>query len=173
MILSDLKHVDMKRVAKIYLSIAILCSTVLFSNCSADNTGASMRDGQIFPKGELGSEKHFTGKAYNFGLVPSDSIYNMLVGNVYFEAGARSNWHTHPGGQILIITDGEGYHQIEGEPKQRMKKGDVIQCPPDAKHWHGATASTSLSQLYIVPDTGNGIVTWLEPVTDEQYNSNK
>lgn len=127
----------------------------------------------IFPKGQLGPSTNFTGKAYNFGLVANDSVYNTLVGNVYFEPGARSNWHTHPAGQILIITDGEGYHQIEGQPRQTIRKGDVIKCPPNVRHWHGATENSSLSQLYIVPNTEKGIVNWQEAVTDKQYHSTK
>ena len=126
----------------------------------------------IFPKGELGPATNFTGKAYNFGLVANDSTYNTLVGNVYFEKNARSNWHVHPSGQILIVLDGEGYHQLEGQAKQTMRKGDVIKCPPKVKHWHGATESSSLTQMYILPKTENGIVTWLEAVTDEQYLAN-
>lgn len=141
----------------------------ILSGCGYKDSGKS--ENLIFPRGDLGPSTNFTGNAYNFGLVASDSTYNTLVGNVYFEEGSRSNWHTHAGGQILIITDGEGYHQVEGEPRQTMKKGDVIKCPPNAKHWHGATEKSSLSQMYIVPNTENGIVTWLEPVTDEQYNS--
>lgn len=125
----------------------------------------------IFPKGEKGPAEFFTGNAYNYGLVPMDSTYTTLVGNVYFEPGARSNWHTHPSGQILIITDGVGYHQIEGQPIEIIKKGDVIKCPPNAKHWHGASADTGLQQLYIVPNTENGVVDWMEAVTDEQYNT--
>jgi quercetin dioxygenase-like cupin family protein len=159
----------MQNTIKICLSILTLCSAILFINCSYDNTSTS--DNPIFPKGEPGSEKNFTGKAYNFGLVPSDSTYNTLVGNVYFEAGARSNWHTHPGGQILIITDGEGYHQIEGQLRQTMKKGEVVKCPPNVRHWHGATERSSLSQMYIVPNTEKGIVEWHEPVNDVYYTS--
>jgi len=104
-------------------------------------------------------------------LVPSDSTYNTLVGNVYFEAGARSNWHRHPSGQILIITNGEGYHQIEGQARQTMKKGDVIKCRPNTKHWHGATSTNGFVQIVINPETKNGVVTWLEKVTDEEYRS--
>lgn len=125
----------------------------------------------IFPKGEKGSDKFFTGNAYNTGLVAMDSTYTTLVGNVYFEPKARSNWHTHPGGQILIITDGEGYHQIEGEPIQIMKKGDVVKCPPNTRHWHGASPNQGLQQMYIVPNTEKGIVNWMEAVTDEQYKN--
>jgi hypothetical protein len=88
----------MENTIKTCLSILALCSAVLFTGCSNDNK--STGDNLIFPKGELGPGKNFTGKAYNFGLVPSDSTYNTLVGNVYFEAGARSNWHMHPADKL-------------------------------------------------------------------------
>ena len=127
----------------------------------------------IFPKGELGPAENFTGKAWNTGLVANDSIYNTVVGNVYFEPGARSNWHTHPAGQILIITDGVGYHQIKGQPRQTIKKGDVVKCPPNVVHWHGASPDTGLQQIYILPKTEKGIVTWLQKVTDDEYNNQK
>lgn len=123
----------------------------------------------IFPKGEKGSGDFFTGNAYNIGLVAPDSTYTTAVGNVYFEPGARSNWHTHPAGQILIITDGVGYHQIEGQPIEIIKKGDVVKCPPNVRHWHGASPDVGLQQLYIVPNTEKGIVDWQEAVTNEQY----
>lgn len=124
----------------------------------------------IFPKGEAGTEDLFTGNAYHFELVGADSIYTTAVGNVYFEPGARSNWHTHPSGQILIITDGIGYHQLEGQPIQIIKKGDVIKCPPHVRHWHGASPDVGLQQLYFVPNTEKGIVEWMETVIEEQYS---
>jgi quercetin dioxygenase-like cupin family protein len=127
----------------------------------------------IFPKGELGPSENFTGKAWNFGLVAGDTAFNTLVGNVYFEPGARSNWHIHPAGQILIITDGVGYHQIKGQPRQTIKKGDVVKCPPNVMHWHGASPEIGLQQLYIVPNTKKGIVQWMHPVSDEEYNNPK
>ena len=127
----------------------------------------------IFPKGEVGPAENFMGKAWNTGLVANDSIYNTVVGNVYFEPGARSNWHTHPAGQILIITDGVGYHQIKGQPRQTIKKGDVVKCPPNVLHWHGASPDTGLQQIYILPKTEKGIVTWLQKVTDDEYNNQK
>lgn len=128
---------------------------------------------EIFPRGEKGPSETFTGSAYPTSLVASDSIYNTLVGNVYFEPGARSHWHSHPAGQILIITDGVGYHQIEGQPVEIIKKGSVVKCPPNVRHWHGASADVGLQQLYIVPNTEKGIVNWNEAVTDEQYSINK
>lgn len=123
----------------------------------------------IFPKGTLGSKDLFTGNAHHIGLVDADTVYNTAIGNVYFEPGARSNWHLHPAGQILIITDGIGYHQIEGKPVEIIKKGDVIKCPPNVRHWHGASPDVGLQQLYIVPNTEKGIVDWDEAVTNEQY----
>ena len=77
----------------------------------------------------------------------------------------------HPAGQILIITDGIGYHQIEGKPIEIIKKGDVVKCPPNVRHWHGAIADVGLQQLYIVPNTGKGIVNWDEAVSNEQYSA--
>jgi quercetin dioxygenase-like cupin family protein len=156
-------------------TLAFLLVATLIScndhNGQSQQSHSRLSEHTIFPKGEPGPATNFTGNAYNFGLVPNDSTYNTLVGNVYFEKSARSNWHVHPSGQILIVLDGEGYHQLEGQPKQTMSKGDVIKCPPNVKHWHGATENGSLTQMYILPKTENGIVTWLEPVTDEQYKS--
>ena len=85
--------------------------------------------------------------------------------------GARSNWHKHPAGQILIIIDGIGYHQIEGQPRQTIRKGDVVRCPPNTRYWHGASEESGLQQMYIVPHTEKDIVEWMEPVTDEEYNN--
>ncbi len=126
----------------------------------------------IFPKGAQGSAETFTGQVWNYGLLPSDSALSTLVGNVYFEPGARSHWHSHPAGQILLITDGAGFHQIEGQPKQTLKKGDVVTCPPNVLHWHGASPDMGMQQLYIIPNTEIGIVEWKHAVSEEEYLSN-
>lgn len=127
----------------------------------------------IFPKGEKGAIENFTGNAYHVGLVNDDSTFTTVVGNVYFEPGARSNWHSHPAGQILIITDGIGYHQIEGKPIEIIQKGSIVKCPPNVRHWHGASPNEGLMQLYIVPNTEKGIVNWDEAVTDAVYKTAK
>ena len=149
----------------------ILLACVAFTGCMDKTTRVENKKEveNIFPKGESGAAENFTGKAWHTGLVANDSIYHTVVGNVHFEPGARSNWHSHPAGQILIITGGVGYHQIRGQPRQIIRKGGVIKCPPNAEHWHGASADTGLQQLYIVPNTEKGVVTWLQPVTDEEY----
>ena len=160
---------------KVRLITAVALAGLLNMGCkeqtSMNTNGEKVES--IFPKGELGPAENFTGKAWNIGLVANDSIYNTVVGNVYFEPGARSNWHTHPAGQILIITDGIGYHQIKGEARQTIEKGDVIKCPPNVLHWHGASLESGLQQLYIIPNTEKGIVQWLHPVSDEEYNNAK
>ena len=158
------------------LSITAVLSLLLLSMSATAQV--NKKTGQekanfIFPKGQQGPAENFTGRVWNIGLVENDSVYNTVVGNVYFEPGARSNWHKHPSGQILIITDGIGYHQIKGQPKQTLNKGDIVKCPPHVEHWHGASADTGMLQLYILPKTENGIVTWLHKVTDEEYFDNK
>jgi quercetin dioxygenase-like cupin family protein len=157
------------------ITLAIITSALLMS-CNQNketmkNTNHELE--AIFPKGELGPKDLFTGNAHHIGLVDADSIFTTAIGNVYFEPGARSNWHSHPAGQILIITDGIGYHQMEGKPIEIIKKGDVIKCPPNVKHWHGASADVGLQQLYVIPNTDKGIVEWNEAVTDEQYSADK
>ena len=169
----------MKKNLKLTLLLASVSLAII--SCADKNADKNQENIQgvkkelntIFPKGEKGSKDLFSGNAYPTPLVNSDSIYNTLVGNVYFEPGARSNWHSHPAGQILIITDGIGYHQIEGKPIEIIKKGDVVKCPPNVKHWHGASPDVGLQQLYIIPNTEKGIVEWKEAVTDEQYLINK
>lgn len=157
--------------------VTIACMAMLSVTCKGqeeeeEKKHSSHNGGQhIFPKGQKGPAKFFTGNAYPYGLVDNDSIYTTLAGNVYFEPGARSNWHSHPAGQILIVVEGEGYHQIEGQPRETLKVGDVVKCPPETKHWHGASIDTGMSHIYIIPNTEKGIVNWMEPVTDEQYKN--
>jgi quercetin dioxygenase-like cupin family protein len=153
------------------LAATLLTSFDGFSQTKAKSEGLSQQ--AIFPKGKQGPAENFTGKAFNYGLLENDTTYNTVVGNVLFEPGARSNWHKHPAGQILIITAGVGYHQQKGKPIEIMRKGDVVKCPPNVEHWHGASPDSSLHQMYIIPNTEKGIVEWLKPVTDKEYNALK
>ena len=151
----------------------LLLASVVFASCNETKRKMENEDpGQsIFPKGQLGPAENFTGSAWNTSLVPNDSIYNTVIGNVYFEPGARSNWHIHPAGQILIITGGSGYHQVKGQPLQTIRKGDVIKCPPNVLHWHGASPDQGLHQIYILPNTEKGIVEWKQAVTNQEYGN--
>ena len=127
----------------------------------------------IFPKGEAASPDYFIGNVWLNTLVSNDSIFNAVIGNVTFEAGARNNWHLHPGGQILMITDGVGYYQERGNPIQLIRKGEVKQILPNIEHWHGASLDSEMTHIAISTNTQKGIVTWLERVTDKEYNSFK
>lgn len=123
---------------------------------------------QIFPKGEKVTNDNFTGTVYLHTMVASDSLNTNSVGNVTFEPGARSKWHSHPAGQILLATGGVGYYQEKGKPKMILRKGDVVKCPPNVAHWHGASADTAFVQVAI---TGRekGPTVWLEAVSDRDY----
>lgn len=88
---------------------------------------------------------------------------------VTFEPGARSAWHTHPLGQVLIVTSGLGWTQQEDGPIEVMRPGDVVQCPPNVRHWHGATPTTSCTHVAIAEALDGKSVEWMEQVTDGQY----
>jgi quercetin dioxygenase-like cupin family protein len=124
----------------------------------------------IFPKGQKITNNNFTGTAWLEQLVLPDSLNSNQIGNVTFEPGARSNWHLHPGGQILMVIGGLGYYQEKGSPKKLLRKGDVIKCSPNIPHWHGASKDQMFIQVAITP-MQNGPVVWLQPVTDEEYHS--
>ncbi len=86
-----------------------------------------------------------------------------------FEPGARTAWHTHPLGQTLIVTAGCGRVQLEGEPIQEIRPGDVVWIAPGERHWHGAGPATAMSHIAIHERLGDSAVTWMEHVTDAQY----
>lgn len=129
--------------------------------------------GAIFPKGNRAPVSNFTGTVWVRLLVPNDSTYTTSVGNVFFEPGARTYWHSHQAGQLLLITEGEGLYQEQGKPVQRLHKGDVIKCQPDVTHWHGASPNSPMTHIAINPNTEKGIVVWKNPVTDQEYNTSK
>jgi quercetin dioxygenase-like cupin family protein len=124
----------------------------------------------IFHKGGKAPADLFTGNAWVKLLVPNDGMLHCQVSNVVFEQGARNNWHTHPGGQILIVTEGVGYFQERGQPIRLIRQGEVVHVPPDVEHWHGASPDSEFTHIAINTNTQKGIVLWMEPVTDEVYN---
>ena len=94
----------------------------------------------------------------------------VAIGNVTFEPGCRNNWHIHhKGGQILLVTNGRGYYQEWGKPAQELKPGDVVNIPPEVKHWHGAAKDSWFCHLAIEVSAKNAANEWLEPVSDEDY----
>lgn len=126
-----------------------------------------------FTKGNKVSNGNFTGDVWVSMLTSVDTANSTSVGNVTFAPKARSNWHRHPSGQILLITDGLGYYQEKGQPIRLIRKGDVIKCPPNIAHWHGASRDSSMSHVALGPDNGKGPVEWLGGVTGDEYNQLK
>lgn len=129
----------------------------------------------IFPMGgeNTAYADYFVGKSYLDML----STQQVVIGNVTFEPGCRNNWHIHHakkgGGQILLVTAGRGYYQEWGKEPRELHPGDVVNIPPEVKHWHGAAPDCWFSHIAIeVPgeETSNQ---WCEPVTDEEYGKLK
>ncbi|MGF6493561.1 quercetin dioxygenase-like cupin family protein [Luteibacter sp. 621] len=116
-----------------------------------------------------GPEDYFTGTVRIDMPFKGEGAATVSGAFVTFEPGARSAWHTHPVGQILIVTAGKGWTQCEGEEIVEINAGDIIVCPPGHKHWHGATPATSLTHIAVQETLNGSAVTWLEKVTDEEY----
>ncbi len=130
------------------------------------------RSNAIFPQGDKAPIDYFTGTAWVNRLVPKDETGAYSIGNVVFEPGARTNWHTHPAGQTLLVLDGKGWYQEKGKPARPIRKGDVVVIPSNTEHWHGASADSSLTHLAIT-NSKDGGVKWLELVTDTEYKETK
>jgi 4-carboxymuconolactone decarboxylase len=120
-------------------------------------------------KGEKVVSSNFTGTVWLHMLVNNDTTFNINTGHVTFEPGARTNWHIHPGGQILLVTNGKGRYQEEGQPVREIQQGDVIKCDPNVKHWHGAAPDSEMSHMAIGTNQDKGAVKWLQPVTEQEY----
>jgi len=132
--------------------------------------GAGM---QLFRNGsrpsQTGPAEWFTGKVRIDPIYTAEAPSRVGAAQVTFEPGARTAWHSHPLGQILVVTSGVGWTQTEGEPVVEIRLGDVIRCPPGRRHWHGAKPATAMSHIAIQESVHGSPVTWMEKVTDEQY----
>jgi quercetin dioxygenase-like cupin family protein len=126
----------------------------------------------IFPKGERATADYFSGTVWLQYLVADpNKIFNTQVYNVTFDPSARTHWHSHPGGQILLITDGTGYYQEKGKPAQFLKVGDVVTIPPNIIHWHGAAPESKFVHIGMSTKVDLGPAAWFGPVTDAEYKN--
>jgi quercetin dioxygenase-like cupin family protein len=123
-------------------------------------------------KTAIAPKENFTGHAAVTTLFSPSKFSNAGGANVEFAPRARSAWHTHPAGQTLVITSGIGWVQEDGATKREVRPGDVVFIPPNVRHWHGATDSTSMTHVAITPTDGTSFATWLEHVSDAQYVAN-
>ncbi|MGG5890926.1 (R)-mandelonitrile lyase [Falsiroseomonas sp. HC035] len=120
------------------------------------------------PSGK-GPAEWFTGVVRVDPLFEAPDPARVAGAHVTFEPGARTAWHTHPLGQTLIVTAGLGWVAREGGVVEEIRPGDVVWFPPGEKHWHGAAPTTAMSHIAIQEKLDGSPVTWMEQVTDEQY----
>ena len=120
--------------------------------------------GQLNPYGEF-----FTGQTYLTMLSEKDDVFNAPIGNVTFEPKARTHWHKHSGGQILLVLSGEGRYQEKGKDVQVIRKGDVVRITPNVEHWHGAAPDSWMTHISVETNVPNNTTEWLSPVSDDEY----
>ncbi len=118
-----------------------------------------------------GPGEHFTGYVRIDPLFAAEEPARVSGGVVTFEPCARSDWHTHPLGQKLIVLSGFGRIQSWGGPIEELRPGDVVIAAPGEKHWHGAAPATAMTHIAIQEALDGKNVDWLEKVSDEQYNA--
>jgi quercetin dioxygenase-like cupin family protein len=145
-----------------------LCIIVVFGMACTQNQTHVVDGFPLFPQGSKNKSDNFMGDVWVKSLINADSLNETTVGNVTFAPGARSNWHSHPAGQIILVTEGIGYYQEKGKAKIILRKGDVIKCPPNIPHWHGASPETKFVQIAI-SSRKKGPAVWLAPVTNSVY----
>jgi len=117
-----------------------------------------------------GAAENFTGSVRIDPLFPAVDPSRVSGGQVTFEPGARTAWHTHPLGQVLIVTAGSCWVQEWHGPVQRIREGDVVRIPPGQKHWHGATATTPMTHIALQEQLNGKAVEWMEKVREKEYN---
>jgi len=131
---------------------------------------ALAQDAFAFFKGETFPPPRSSPAAWLHELHKADGLLNSNIAVAEFLPNTRLAWHNHPGGQILLITDGVGYYQEKGQKKQILRVGDVVTCGPGVEHWHGAAVESEFTYVAISPAQKGGTV-WAQAVTDEDYLS--
>ncbi|MBR1374585.1 MAG: cupin domain-containing protein [Cardiobacteriaceae bacterium] len=162
----------MKKLFLLFLGVLIMTVNAQDDKNSADNSAEKNTQelNQAFAKGEINPySEHFTGTTYLHNMSDGSDALHISIGNVTFEKCARTDWHYHTGGQILLVTAGEGLFQEDGKTAEIISTGDVIKIAPDAKHWHGGGAETMMAHISVMPANPENKTVWLEKVSDEEY----
>ena len=150
--------------------IILIGLTLMFTacNCKQDKAANTFNESP-FPKGEILKSTNFTGTVWLQMMGATDSTMYARYGNVTFEPKARTNWHSHPGGQLLFITQGKGYYQAKGKIARLLQAGDFVEIPSNVVHWHGAAPDNEFAHIAISLNTNLGGTEWLKPISDEEY----
>ncbi|CCH00538.1 cupin 2 conserved barrel domain protein [Fibrella aestuarina BUZ 2] len=124
------------------------------------------------PAPTRGPATSFSGTVWVTTLVGPNTETDCIVSSVAFDAKARTFWHTHPNGQLLVVTRGVGYYQEKGKPARVIREGESVTVPPMVEHWHGAGPGGSFTHIAINPNVSKGgAVNWLQAVTEEDYRA--
>lgn len=154
----------MMRRQKLFIIFSISAITLLSSKLNAQDALTT------FTKAGVKLEVLTTPNNTLVELNKEDSLFTYNIASASFPANKKLAWHYHPGGQVLIITDGIGFYQERGKPKQIVNKGEVIKCMPNVQHWHGASTDNGVSYIAVY-STKKGVTVWLEPVSDNDYKN--
>ncbi len=151
------------------------CFFLLFAAGSGQAAAQDAATGQTVTRAGAqaalqGPESFFTGAVRVQPLFPANDAAHFSGAYVTFEPGARTAWHTHPAGQHLVVVSGVGLTQAEGGPITEIRAGDVIWCPPQVRHWHGASPRTAMTHMALTGTRDGKNVVWMEKVTDQEYN---
>ncbi len=152
----------------------LVCCAAICAAASAASAGEKSYQqaplDTVFAKGELNPfSQFFTGTTYRQRLSEKDEIFHAPISNITFEPGARTFWHKHSGGQILLVTAGEGRYCERGQKVRVIKKGDVVRIAPEVEHWHGAGPDSWMTHISIETNSQRNQNQWLEAVTDADY----
>ncbi len=171
MVSVDTKLIKMKRTRIAFATLMTVLGTACNDPVSMD-TNKEKKESVPSSNGNRAPAEIMTGVVW---LRPyeTDSAAHWSSAKVTFEAGAHSNWHTHPNKQVIVAVKGVGYLKIKDKPVQLLHKGDVVDIPSGTLHWHGATPDTAFTQVVINPNIEKGVVNWLNRVTDDEYRNVK
>lgn len=152
-----------------------LLLSALISMAAPSTSEPAMDPLRVTPAGAspsvAGPAEYFTGRVRIDGGFQRPAPARVGGATVTFEPGARTAWHTHPLGQTLIVTAGVGWVQQWGQPRQQIRPGDTVWIAPGVKHWHGASADAAMTHIAIAEAVDGSPVTWMEQVSDAQYDS--
>lgn len=160
----------MRHFIVLLLSLLLLCAADMVQAAAGEGRQAQTVTRAGAQAALRGPESFFTGAVRIEPLFPANDAAQFSGAYVTFEPGARSAWHTHPAGQYLVVVSGVGLTQAEGGPITEIRAGDVIWCPPQVKHWHGASPAAAMTHMALTGTRDGKNVLWLEKVTDQEYS---